>query len=440
MGIEEKVRAFVVRERLLQPDGKYIVALSGGADSVALLRILLKLGYCVEAAHCNFHLRGEESDRDEAFVKTLCEEREIPLHLIHFDTKTYAEVHHVSIEMAARELRYRYFEQLRRDIGAEDVCVAHHRDDSVETILMNLIRGTGIHGVCGISSRNGHIVRPLLCVSRADIVAFLHSIGQDYVDDSTNFEDDVVRNKIRLNVVPLLKQINPKASENIVRSAEHLAEVRRVYDSSIENVRQRLWNDGTIDITMLRDEPSPRSLLFEMLNPLGFSPETVGQVFASLDGPTGRRFVSVSHEAVIDRGRLLVSELQEELRPLVIPETGTYVYGDGSKFRVEWKEGAAVSREPSVATLDADRVQLPLTVRPTQRGDRFVPFGMTGSRLVSDYLTDRKLSFTDKRRQLVVTDAHGQIVWLVGHRTDNRCRVHSSTRRTLVISRLLQQA
>jgi tRNA(Ile)-lysidine synthase len=434
--VEEAVRTFVNREQLLTANERHLVALSGGADSVALLRILLRLGYGVEAVHCNFHLRGDESNRDEQFVKQLCEHFQVPLHLIHFDTVTYAEAHQVSIEMAARELRYTYFEQLRRDIGAETVCVAHHRDDSVETVLMKLIRGTGIHGVCGICPRNRHIVRPLLCVSRTEIEAYLDAIGQQYVDDSTNFVDDVVRNKIRLNVIPLLKQINPNVSENIQRSAAHLSEAERVYNAAIASAKNRLWREGTVDIDELCREPSPQSLLFEWLRPLDFTPDVISQIVAALDGPTGRCFLSPTHEAVIDRGRLVVGELHEPPRPLVIPETGTYIFDDDCKFRIELKDGAEVSREQTVATLDADKVQFPLTVRTVQQADRFVPFGMKGSRLVSDFLTDRKLSLMDKRRQLAVTDACGQIIWLVGHRTDDRCRIDSATQRTLVISRL----
>ena len=203
--MKKKVADFIGKHGLLSREGLHLVALSGGADSVALLLILKDLGYRIEAAHCNFHLRGEESNRDEAFVKKLCQEQNIPLHLIHFDTKEYADLHQVSIEMAARDLRYGYFRQLRKDIGAEKVCVAHHRDDAVETLLMNLMRGSGVHGLTGIRACNGEIVRPLLDVSRQEIETYLHSIGQDYVMDSTNLVDDVVRNKIRLNVLPLLE-------------------------------------------------------------------------------------------------------------------------------------------------------------------------------------------------------------------------------------------
>ena len=219
--IIETVKSFIAANSLIpgEMEWKGLVALSGGADSVCLLMICKRLNLNVEAVHCNFRLRGEESDRDEKFCEGLCEREGVPFHRVHFDTRTYAELHGVSIEMAARELRYDYFEQLRRSIQADAILVAHHRDDSVETVLMNLVRGTGIHGLQGIKPKNGNILRPLLCVGRKDIEEWLHTLGQDYVTDSTNLEDDVVRNKIRLNVIPLLQEINPSVSDNISLTA-----------------------------------------------------------------------------------------------------------------------------------------------------------------------------------------------------------------------------
>ena len=199
------IQKYIEEKQLFTLHDKVLVALSGGADSVALLRVLLVLGYHCEAAHCNFHLRGEESDRDERFVNELCKGLGVTLHVTHFDTVAYASRHHVSIEMAAREMRYDWFEQLRKERGMAVIAVAHHRDDSVETFLLNLVRGTGIQGLKGIAPKNGAIVRPLLDVGRTDILAFLASIGQDYVMDSTNQRDEFTRNKLRLNVLPLLR-------------------------------------------------------------------------------------------------------------------------------------------------------------------------------------------------------------------------------------------
>ena len=229
-----KVREYIEKQCLLESGKRYLVALSGGADSVCLLLVLRQLDYQVEAVHCNFLLRGDESHRDEAFACNLCEKQGVPFHVIHFDTRTYAELHKVSIEMAARDLRYQYFEQLRKDIGAEAICVAHHQDDSVETILMNLLRGTGIHGLSGIKPRNGHILRPLLCVSRKEIEAFLASQHQDYVTDSTNLVADVLRNKLRLKVIPMLNDLWPGASEAIARTARNMAEAEKVYNDAMD--------------------------------------------------------------------------------------------------------------------------------------------------------------------------------------------------------------
>ena len=431
-----KITAFVERNHLLSHDaGKYIVALSGGADSVALLLVLKQLGYDVEAAHCNFRLRGEESDRDEQFVRSLCERLQIKLHLIHFDTKTYADVHQVSIEMAARELRYRYFEQLRQDIGAQDVCVAHHQDDAVETLLMNLIRGTGIHGLTGIRPRNGHIVRPLLCVTRAEIVRFLDSLHQPYVTDSTNLVPDVVRNKIRLEVLPLLQQINPAATENIARTARWMSEAEKVYNDAFNiSLFTSPSSLFTSPISTLLTKPSPECFLFELLTPHGFTSSQVEQVFDALKGPSGRVFQSPTHELLIDRDQLIIEERHESFAPMRIPESGLYRLPDGRQFRAETSDEVAVSRDPHCATLDASKVRFPLTLRTVQTGDRFQPYGMKGTRLVSDYLTDRKRTLFEKRRQLVVTDAQGEILWLVGERVAHCYAVTDATRSILRLS------
>lgn len=229
-----------IEENLYFSKDKILVALSGGADSVALLRVLLALGYTCEAAHCNFHLRGKESDRDENFVRGLCNELNILLHVVHFDTQTYATKHRISIEMAAREMRYEWFEKLRQECDASVIAVAHHRDDSVETFLLNLIRGTGINGLKGIAPLNGHIVRPLLNVSRQDILQYLEHLHQDYVTDSTNLQDEYMRNKIRLNILPMLGELNPSVSESIAETANRLAETSLVYNKEMAEAKTEL--------------------------------------------------------------------------------------------------------------------------------------------------------------------------------------------------------
>ena len=371
-----KVERYIEKYKLLKSSELYLVALSGGADSVALLLLLKNAHFNVHAAHCNFHLRGEESDRDEAFCVELCKGLGVELHRAHFDTREYAELHKVSIEMAARELRYKWFEQLREDIGAAGICVAHHRDDSVETVLLNLVRGTGLRGLTGIQPRNGNILRPLLCVSRAEIEAFLAEKGQKYVTDSTNLKADVQRNIVRLEVLPLLRKLNPAVAENIQRTAEYLSEAQQVLNVAI-------------------------AITFEWLKKYGFIGDQVRQI---LDADCGGMVHSEQGFDVLkDRGRLIVEPTLDPFNPMRIPEEGTYVLGENMRLSVR-KKPVYVSKEPNIATLDAAKVRFPLTVRRVEEGDWMQPYGMKGRKLLSDLMTDLKMTVFEKRRQLVVVD------------------------------------
>lgn len=421
-----KLKDYIKKHKLLSLSDLYIVALSGGADSVALLLLLDEMGYKVHALHCNFHLRGEESDRDERFCEDLCLKKNIPFHRIHFDTLMYAETHKMSVEMAARELRYRYFEQLRKDIGAEAICVAHHQDDTVETVLLNLVRGTGLRGLTGIQPRNGAILRPLLCVTRAEIEAYLATKQQDYVTDSTNLETDFVRNKIRLQVVPLLRQLNPAVSENIVRTAEHLTEAQKVLDAVVDTYK----GSNQLDLCALQQVGSAEYIVFEWLKQYGFNGSQVQQVISA---ETGSIFSSpTGYEVLKDRGRLLVEPTIMAFTPIRIPEEGTYVLPDDRRLNVR-RSNPFVSKDSHEATLDARQVLFPLTVRRVEEGDWMIPYGMTGRKLLSDLMTDLKMSLFDRRRQLVVVDAQGAVVWAIGLRTDHRCRVTDATQEVIAI-------
>ena len=415
-----KVKDYIRKHKLLNDNDLYIVALSGGADSVALLLLLDEMGYNIHAAHCNFHLRGEESDRDELFCESLCQQKSIPFHRIHFDTLTYAETHKVSVEMAARELRYHYFEELRSDIGATGVCVAHHQDDSVETVLLNLIRGTGLRGLTGIQCRNGHILRPLLCVSRKEIESYLQTKDQDYVIDSTNLEDDMLRNKVRLRVIPLLQELNPAVTENILRTSENLTETQGILDSIVSLYK----NSKSLDLNELNKYGSSEYILFEWLKDYGFNGV---QVKEAMGAETGSIFTSsLGYDLLVDRGRFVVEPTLKSLKPLCIPEEGTYVLDEETKISVK-KVPVWVSREERVATLDASKVHFPLTVRRVEKGDKMVPYGMRGHRLLSDIMTDRKMTLFEKRRQIVVVDAKGIIVWLAGIRISDLCQIDDTT-------------
>lgn len=454
------MRRFASVHELFVYGGKYIVALSGGADSVSLLFVLKhlehELGIGVEAAHCNFHLRGAESVRDEEFCKQLCDRLSVPLHLIHFDTQAYADLHRVSIEMAARDLRYGYFENLRRDIEAQDICVAHHRDDSVETVLLNLVRGTGLRGLRGIQPRNGNIIRPLLSLSREDIVQYLDALGESYVTDSTNLHNDVKRNKIRLDVMPLLRELNPSVSQSIFESSLRVGEALKVFDEAMKRSIADVTATSpshlltispphhlVISVERLKQQPSPEYTLHEILSSYGFTSAQIELIYGSLDTcSAGKIIASDSHELAFDRGSLLVqprTNVADSARSMRIPETGTYVFSDSLKIKVaaeDCGDDYVPSRAADCVCLDASDIKFPLTLRHIEQGDRFVPFGMNGMKLVSDYLTDRKKNVFEKRAQLVVTDAQQRIVWLVGERTDNRFRISKETSKALRLTLL----
>ena len=377
--------------------------------------------------HCNFHLRGEESDRDEAFVKALCEEYSVQLHVTHFDTKTYAKEHHQSIEMAARELRYAWFHQLKEERKASVIAVAHHRDDSVETFLLNLMRGTGIDGLKGIPVRNGYVVRPLLQESREDILDYLKAIHQDYVTDSTNLQDQYVRNKIRLNILPMMKEINPSVMESIQDTAFRLSEVASIYhqdrDNRLEQILKKNSDDFMqVSIADVLNDIAPNALLHELLSPLGFNSDQVKDIYRSLEhSQSGKRFLSKEWELIRDREDLLLHRIKEEetIPELIVQE-------------VDYTPGFIIPREKCIACVDADKVEMPLTIRKWQAGDKFVPFGMTGKKKVSDYLTDRKMSLYQKENQYVVCSGD-RIVWIVNERSDNRFRITPHTKRMLQI-------
>ena len=441
-----KIETFISNEKLMDKKKIYLSALSGGADSVALLLSLKRLGFHVEAVHCNFRLRGEESDRDEQFCVRLCDKNGIKLHIVHFDTLEYAKLHKVSIEMAARNLRYNYFEQLRRDIEADGICVGHHREDSVETLLLNLIRGTGINGLTGIAPKNGYVLRPMLSVSRNEIETFLGMQKQDFVTDSTNLIDDATRNKIRLNLMPIIRSINPSADKNIAATVSRIREAEKVFNEAMELSKKEIVTKHSENTTILskqklQDTISPEYTLFYILKDYHFTPSTIEEIYSRLElAQCGKIYCSKSHRLLIDRDFIVIepkADHPEGKRGFKLPETGIYKLGNKKVVRLEIKEyndKNDISMLPNIATLNADKVVLPLTLRTPMQGDWFTPFGMKGKKRVSDFLTDNKLTLFEKERQPILEDANGNILWIVGLRTDNRYRIKDDTKKILLVS------
>lgn len=433
----QQIERFIENERLLDRSLPVIVGVSGGADSVALLHILNRLGYSCIACHCNFNLRGDESLRDFEFTRRIAEEWGIPFETVSFDTLDYARTNGLSVEMACRRLRYDWFEERRKKYGAQAIAVAHHRDDSAETLLLNLIRGTGIAGLTSMRPRNGFVVRPLLPVTRKDIEAYLSGEGLDYVVDHTNLEPVYVRNKIRLQVLPLLRTINPSVDTAIYSSMQNLREVDRVYRAAIEQQKKELlrYEDNCIHIPIagLLALPSPKAFLFELLSPCGFVSEQIDEVLSACDGMSGKMFLSREYRLVKDRDFLILERQETDSEGDIVvrietwQEYATLLQGRLS-YRCVDNVNYKLPRDKSYACFDLDKLSLPLVVRHWKAGDRFVPFGMKGSRKLSDYFSDRKYSLIDKSNALLLCSGD-TILWILGERVAEGYRINSDTRR-----------
>ncbi len=424
-------------------DRPVLVAVSGGADSVALLHSLLAAGFSCVAAHCNFHLRGEESDSDEAFVRSLCERLGVPLRVAQFDTLAYVSEHKVSVEMAARELRYDWFFSLLDEMGIPVVAVAHHADDAAETFLLNLTRGTGLRGLTGMKALQGRVARPMLGVSRQEVELYCKANRLTFVTDRTNNSDDYARNKIRHHVIPQLKGINPSFLSTMRQNMAHLAQVMEVFQVQVDEFRARhvkVSPDGQTSIGAqgLNDLPCAEPFLFEVLSPLGFSPRSVHDVARCVaEGRWGRFFYSPSMRAVVDRSGVLVQPVSS------LPAESDTVVAGGCPFRVSSPlvvslsifpkpDGYLFSRDSLVMHLDAGKVAFPVTFRHWRAGDAFRPLGMRCEKKLSDFFVDCKMSRPEKE-QAWVAESDGRVMCVMGRRIDDRFKVTPSTKQILEI-------
>lgn len=440
--IEETVSRFIEKNSLLDKDSKLLVAVSGGADSVCLLTMLIKMGYDCEAVHCNFHLRGKESQRDEDFVVELCDKEGVKLHLRGFNTAQYSTRHGISIEMACRTLRYAYFNELIASEGAQGIAVAHHRDDNAETLLLNLVRGTGLRGARGIQPKNGNVIRPFLCISRDDILKYLERNGQDYVTDSSNKRDIFSRNKIRLDVMPLLTSINLSASANIATSIENFNEAYKVYAKAIEADIQKcvtaVGNTKVVNIEELSRCVSPISVIHEVLNPLGFSNSQEDDIIRSMTNGSGKMFSAKQWRLLVDRSQLIIAPIQQEddvvKKFRFASHEGTVkVEGYGTiTYKIKEKGGTTFNPDKRFAYFDIDKMHGPLTIRSVKSGDSFSPFGLRGKKLLSDFMTDRKFTRFEKETQKVMCDGD-DIAWVIGERSSEKFKVDDNTSNVLTV-------
>lgn len=439
MKLETRLAEFVRTAALPLPGERpALLALSGGLDSVTLLHILLRLGWPFAVAHCNFQLRGDESDGDEAFARDLAADAGLDFFVKKFDTQHFAHQNGFSIQMAARQLRYAWFEEIRQQKGFGPILTAHHLNDSVETALINLTRGTGLRGLGGLPVRQGSVLRPMLFATRDEVLQYAQREGLTWRNDSSNDSDEYTRNYIRRQVMPKFLALNPNFLHTAGRSLQRL----RAADDNLDFFLRQLGEtlpDGSyrIEKEKLANLPAPEEALRRLLKPYGFTAEQARQITEQLP-ETGRDWASESGIRLLNDRRALIVTQARQLPPPLRIEADDLMVKLPDNTRLVLTPSEAAGRYPDGRTavlVDAGKLRFPLLLRPWQPGDVFQPLGM-GSRhqKIQDFFTNQKVSRLDKEKAWVLADAGGAIIWLLGWRADERFKITETTRNALKIS------
>lgn len=419
---------------LISSNDNILLGVSGGMDSMTLFHLLLKTGFYFSVAHCNFSLRGDESDNDEQMVVETCKSKGIKVFTRRFDTIEYSDIHRVTIQVAARELRYNWFQELCTEHHFTKIAIAHNRDDLVETFLINLIRGTGLKGLTGIKPLNGNIVRPLLFAGRDIIEKYVNEYNIPFRNDSSNQSTKYKRNYIRLNVIPMLEQLNPSVKESISLTANHLLEYWRIVEERHLELKEKIISlrDGKIcfSIENLINEPSRNSFLVEELFRYGFSPLHTEQILKSLTRQPGKIFYSEMYELVRDRDYLILSKRTDIHCTSIKIDKECTSFNYPLKISIStfpWKTTMKIQKDKCIASYDLDKLTFPLTLRNIQKGDKFRPFGMKGVKKISDFLTDLKIPVNEKDNTMVLVSGE-DIIWVVGYRVSDGYKVDTGTK------------
>jgi tRNA(Ile)-lysidine synthase len=430
---------YIRKNRLLKKNYRVLLTVSGGIDSMVMAHLFIKAGIKTGIAHCNFCLRGEESDRDEEFVRDFSENNGIPFYTMRFNTREYACNKGISVQMAARELRYEWFETVRKKNKYNRIAVAHNLNDNIETLLINLTRGTGLTGLTGMKPLNDRIIRPLLFATRDKIADYCRENGIKYREDRSNEETKYTRNKIRHLVIPLLKEINPSIEETLNETSKRLAGAQSIVTDYIENIREKvsIMQEEQIlfSIKGISDLRINQAVLFEIFKPYGITGPLLPGLIRLLTGRPGRQIFTKTHRIVRDRSELIVSTLKKSGKKRFeigriedFPDIPYFL----SAEVITGESGFRIPDDSSIACLDYEKVKFPVIIRSWEKGDHFFPLGMVQKKKLSDYFIDRKFSIL-KKDQALVMESEGKIAWIVGERIDNRFKVTGSTSRILMI-------
>lgn len=420
------------RFQLCKPTDRILLAVSGGVDSMVMLHLFREANFSVAVAHANFQLREEDSDGDEQFVRNTCTALNIPYYVHRFATQEYADLNGLSIQMAARDLRYTWFNVMLEEHGYSHLATAHHLNDSIETTLLGWIHGASLESFGGIPVKNEKIIRPLLFASRASVEQYAAEKKISWREDRSNRSDDYQRNFLRHHIIPKLKEINPSLEETVQRGREKMRGELALIERGLES-----WKAAFVNVTAGEDRfiidkkgfgelSTGASILWKCVKHLGFNFDTCVDVIASLQGQPGKRFLSPSYELVVDREHLIITPHADFWKETVIKADQPTAFLGAWELEIEKLPTVRRSDDRFEATLDAGKVKFPLRWRKWKAGDVFYPLGMEHRKKVSDFLIDAKVPVTDKH-SVTVLESDGQIVWVVGYRIDHRYRITEQT-------------
>ena len=434
-----KFNKYIAENKLLKPGQKILLAVSGGIDSMVMTHLFRHAGVAIGIAHCNFSLRSDESDRDEEMVSKFALDNNIDFFTTRFDTKSYASENGLSVQMAARELRYKWFEKIRKEHGYDAIAVAHNLNDNIETLLINLIRGTGIAGLTGMKPAANRIIRPLLFATRSEIVSYCEKNRITFREDRSNADTKYLRNRIRHQVIPLLKEINPSIESTLNETADILSGINEIVADYITLLRSSLTKPGEGSIIFKTSLLIPclknRAVLFELFRPFGIAGVSMIDFINVVQGKTGGRLLTGSHIILKNREELIVSPLpvkDENVRIINNPGDLKQISQVESVRSVKVTESFKIPGETSSACIDKDKLLFPLVLRKWRPGDFFFPLGMKNKKKLSDYFTDKKYSLIDKHKALIL-ESDGKIVCILGERIDDRFRITKETKNALII-------
>ena len=436
----EQFQNYIQANNLFKKSDRILLGVSGGIDSIAMFHLFRISGFTIGIAHCNFRLRGDESDQDEEFVRRLADNYNLPFYTKRFNTNTIAANEGISIQMAARDLRYEWFEEIRIKEKYDYIAIAHNSDDQIETFLINLARGTGIKGLTGIKNKSDKVVRPLLFVSRKDIEYFATKNNFLFCEDSSNSSTKYSRNKVRHEVIPMLEKINPNFRKVMIENITRLKETDQIFNQAIQEkyklcVKEKS-NSLLFTINELKKLDPVETYLHEFLNSYGFSTTQIRDIVSVLDSNSGKQFFSATHRIIKDRDYLILEEISAQ--------SGKLFYINEDDFRIEYpielliekeeiNNDFNVQKDSKIGQFDLDKLVFPLTIRKWQKGDYFMPLGMNNLKKLSDFFIDQKLSITEKEN-IWILESENKIVWIIGLRPDERFKVTKDTKIILKIN------